>query len=531
MFNILKVNKVLNLHSDVIKNPIVYLIIGLFFVSCSNNKVPTDEIIAKVGDKIITKDEFSNSYEFSVSILRKGNNPRKKYLNYMIDELLLANKGFDEGFNKSKYVVNRVMNRRNDDLLESFYISHVHNKVHIPDNKIIDVLKKSTIKFRLLIWPTPSLEKAAVAYDKASETDLDDYIEKQIGKLEIKNVEKKNFETDWMDFLDMRPEIFAQIKDLDIGKPSKPIKYQGGYAIFQIIDIKRDAIKSDELIAGPRRKKIEARLHNIESDSIVHTLMDSLLTPLDIRVKSKTINSLVKPLYSWVYDGIPDRRSIVENLNSLTDTSKEYLKELKNLMPEKLYTSINGTTTVEDYFNYMNYHRKVINESKNPIDLKNRLLTEIGTMIKNNTFISIAEKEGYLDSNSVVNDLKIWEEKWTYDVYRDHLIKDVNVTENEMEKYFEQHWRELPIANIDSTKFYKYKDDVYNAIIFKKHTILLNKELNKLRKQYPVWINEELLSKIKLNDETKSSQISVFTVKNFSGKVIVPTVDLQWLSY
>lgn len=59
----------------------------------------------------------------------------------------------------------------------------------------------------------------------------------------------------------------------------------------------------------------------------------------------------------------------------------------------------------------MNYHRKNIIESKDLNDLKNRLITEIGTMIKNKKFIDIAKNEGFLDSSKVKNYLEIWEEK------------------------------------------------------------------------------------------------------------------------
>ena len=526
MYKILKFNK------QVFISPVVILIIGLFFASCSNDtEIPEDQIVAKVGDRIITKDEFTSSFEFSFAPFRTGENPRKKYLDYMIKELMIANEGYAQGFNKSNYVTDRVNIRKNNNLLESFYMKHVHSKVNIPEDKIIDVLKKSTIKFRMVIWPTSTIEQAAIAYDAANETSLEDYIAKEIDKLEVKNVEKKNFETDWMDFLEIKPEIFSAIENLEMGKPSKPIPYQDGYAIFEVIDINREAIKSDELISGPKRKKIEARLHNIESDRIVHEIMDSVLTPLNVKVSSKTIDLLTQPLYDWVKDGIPERGSIIKNLNSVTDTSKSYLIELKKLLPEKIFSSIDGITTVEDYFNYMNYHRTVINKSENAIDLKNRLVTEVGTMIKNNKFIEIAKQEGFLDSTKIKIDLDLWERKWTYDIFRDNIIKDITVTDEEMQKFFKERWRELRISNVDTTRFYKYEADVYNMIIFEKHSAILEKKLAEFEKQYPVWINEEVLNSIKIDDSPKASETSLFVIKNFSGEFLVPTADTQWLNY
>ncbi len=514
-------------------NPVILIIIGLFFLSCSGdkNEISEDEIVARVGDRIITKDEFKSSFEFGFAPLRTGENPRKVYLDYMIKELLIANEGFVKGFNKNKYVTDRLSNRTNNDLLEGFYSKYVHSKVDIPEDKILDALKKSTVKFRLMIWPTPSIEKAGEAYKEASKSDLGDYINKQIEKLEIKNVDKKRFETDWIEYLDIPPDIFSEIQNLEIGVPSKPILFEGGYAIFQVIDINREAIKSDELIAGPKRKKIEARLFNIESDRIVHEIMDSILTPLNVRLDSRTIDLMVLPLYSWVKEGIPKKGTIVENLIETTDTSRSYLLELKKLLPQKLFSSINGETTVQDYFEYMNYHRKVINQSSDPVDLKNRLITEIGSMIKNKKFIEIAKQEGFLDSTAIVNDLKLWEEKWTYDIYRDHLIDSVEVTDEEMQTFFKERWRELRIADVDTARFYKYENDVYNFLIYEKHLALLEHKLNEFRERYPVRINEEVLNSIELNDGPKSQETSLFVVKNFTGEFVVPTADMRWLPY
>ncbi len=508
--------------------------IGLFLFSCSSDKEngSLDKvIIAKVGDRVITAKDFKTSFEFSFAPFRSGPNPRKTYLDYMIKELLISNEGYAQGFNNSRYVTSRVKNRLNNNLLQSFYTKYVHGKVNIPDDKIEDATKKATIKFRLLIWPLPSLEKANAAYKEASKTDLEDYVEKQITKLEIENVRKLNFETDWLDFLDLRPELLAEIQNLEIGKPSEPIPFNDSYALFQVLGINREPIKSDELKYGARRKRIKARLFNIESDKIIHNLMDSLLTPLDVRAKNKTIDKIVEPLYSWIRAGIPEYGTIVENLKTASDTSQSYILELKKLLPEVLVTTKNKMITVEDYFNYMNYHRRIVNHSQSHLDLKNRLVTEIGNMIKNETFISIAEKEGFQDSARIVHDMKLWEQKWTYDSYRKNLVENITVTKEEMESYFKNRWRELNIADVDTTRFYHYENDVYNVLVFEKQTELLEKELAKLKERYPVWINEEALSKLELTDDPKSLETSLFVTKNFTGEKIIPDADMKWLHF
>lgn len=50
------------------------------------------------------------------------------------------------------------------------------------------------------------------------------------------------------------------------------------------------------------------RLYNVESDKIVHKVMDSLLTPLDIRLSNSTIDQMLKPMMEWIDAGITKER-------------------------------------------------------------------------------------------------------------------------------------------------------------------------------------------------------------------------------
>lgn len=514
-------------------NPIFFLI-GLFLLSCSSERdkqLEDDQIVARVGDKVITAHDFVTKFEFSFAPFRQGPNPRRTYLNYLINELIIAEKGFDEGFDDSRYVQSRVTNRRNNNLLQAFYGKYVHGKVNVPDSEIEETTKRATIKFRMMIWPVPTLEDGNKAYSEASNSTLEEYVEQQLSKYEVRNVTKQYFETDWLDFLELRPELLNEIQDLELGETSKPIPHGDGYALFQVLSIQREPIKTDELKYGARRKRIEARLFNIQSDKIVHNLMDSLLTPLEVRASSKNIDRFATPLYNWMRRGLPEYGSLLENLNDVTSDSASYLIELKNMLDVPLIQHRDGVITVEDYFGYFNYHRRVMNRSQSLDDVRNQLMTELGNMIKNGTFIAIAEEEGFQDSANIVHDLSLWKEKWTYDAYRYHLTNNISVSQDEMEEFFKTRWRELHISNVDTTRFYKYENDVHNFLLHEKQTKLLQEEISKLKGQYEVWINEELLSSLKLNDDPKSLETSLFVTKNFSGERVMPDADYKWLHF
>jgi hypothetical protein len=503
----------------------------LIIASCSKDKqeISTEQkIVAKVGDRVITADEFRYSYEFGPGALKKGDDPRRIYLEYMIKELLLANEGYRLGLNNSPYVKKRMKTRRNHDLLEAFYIHHIHSRVKIPEDKIQDAIKKSTVNFRMITWPTSTLEEAEAVQSEANKSSLEDYIEKQLAKQEVKLSSKEFYETDWMDYLEIPPEIFNKIKNLEVGKTSDPFPLGNGYAVAQILDINLHGITVSQLKYGARRKNIERRLYNIQSDSVMRAFMDSVLTPMDVRVKGHIVEELSYPLYKWFQDGLPKNRTVFIKVDNPADTAETYIKDINKILDRTLVTYKGDEKSVRNYLEYMDYYRRSLKESKSFDDFKSRLITEIGRMIMDETFIKIAEEDGYADSVDVEQDLKIWEQKWTYDIFRDEVVKGLEVTDLEMHDYFKNRYQELGIADVDTTRFYKYENAVFNAVLYEKHMERIQDKLDELREDYPVTINEDVLAKIDLTESKKSNEITLFLRKKYSGNAVVPYIDMKW---
>jgi hypothetical protein len=509
---------------------LIIISVGLSLFSCKK-EIETENILVKIDDVVITAEDFKHSFEYAFAPTKIGPNPRKFYLNYLINELLIAREGYRLGYHNHPYVKNRVKQRKYDNLLEAFVIKHIRNKVKIPEEDIQEAVKKGSIKFRLIILPFPSLNQANGAYNEASKTNLEDYIETQLKKQEMPLDNKKYYESDWLNYLDVPPNVLVEVQNLEIGKTSEPIPYGNGYALIQVLKIHREGIQTDDLARGRRRKEMEARLYNIAADKLIHSIMDSLLTPLNIRVNSKLVKELSLPLYQWFQDTLPKSVSVQEAIINAPDSAKSYMHDLKKMLDKTMVTYNDGEIKVKDYFDFMNYNRRTLHESKSVEDFENRLLTEIGHMMKNDEFIKIAKKDGYEDSTWVKRDVRNWEQKWTYEIYRMQITKKLKVSEEEMHDYFKHRWRELDIANVDTTRFYKYEDDVYNAVAHEKYIAKLDSALAKYKEQYSIYINEKLLNEIELHDDPKSIRTSFFVRRNFNWQEIVPIVDMKWLSF
>jgi hypothetical protein len=180
----------------------------------------------------------------------------------------------------------------------------------------------------------------------------------------------------------------------------------------------------------------------------------------------------------------------------------------------------------------MNYYRRELKNNSQSIEtFRIVLITEIGRMIKNDIYVEITKRDSLGDPQKISADINRWREKWIYDIYRHNIVKDLDVTTKEMEYYFKNRWNELGLADVDTTRFYKYEEDVYNAILYEKHQKLVDEKLVELKKKYPVWINTDILDTLKISDSYKDIQTSLLVRKSFTGEASMPTVDLQWISF
>lgn len=101
-----------------------------------------------------------------------------------------------------------------------------------------------------------------------------------------------------------------------------------------------------------------------------------------------------------------------------------------------------------------------------------------------------------------------------------------------MKSYFKDRWKELPISDVDTTKFYKYKRPCLITLFCSKAKPIIDKDLEEFKKKYDVWINYDLLNKLQLNDTNKSNETYIgLVIKSFTGEFLVPTVDTKWLYY
>ena len=131
---------------SLVKHYIIYLFVFLIAgiqhpavsqtneISIGNTFFKSDknfEIVARVGDLEITAGEFLINYEYGPAFLKRGKDSKRRYLDLMIYEKLLALEGYELGLNDSLTVKQSINEIEADLITEELYKAKVLNSISV----------------------------------------------------------------------------------------------------------------------------------------------------------------------------------------------------------------------------------------------------------------------------------------------------------------------------------------------------------------------------------------------------------------
>src|SRR3972149_4522706 len=107
-----------------------------FFDDSNKNAVIVNDVVATIGNLKITAGEFFYSYEFGPAFPKRGKNSKNIYLQYMINEKLLALEGYANNLLKKDDVKNLFGDIQADLATEEMFKDEILSKVSISSEEL-----------------------------------------------------------------------------------------------------------------------------------------------------------------------------------------------------------------------------------------------------------------------------------------------------------------------------------------------------------------------------------------------------------
>ncbi|MFC2084662.1 hypothetical protein ACFLS9_06370 [Bacteroidota bacterium] len=481
--------------------------------SSGNYHYNNQSIVANVASLVITAEEFLYSYEYGPAFTKKNKNSKENYLNYMINEKLLAQYAYQNGIDTLRQSREMITAIHNDLMTEAMFKEEIENNIKLNETEIDTIINRKTITVELkwLYYENETKLKKALKLLQ-NNTTFDSLFRIQL-KRDVK--EDDRFMHISLYHLGIRNKPLAIIIDtLTVGNYSKPIHTIDGWYIVKLLSAYKNPIQNEEEYHRLRSESITAakkeKMDKL-SDKYIQTLFFDN-KPIINKDAFEILKGYVGKYYlsaedyeEWKLD--VSLAKVMKNTGITDSTIKKItLVELTNM-------NISLNEFLEWFWirsQYMKFDKS--NVSRYSFSLRKIIML----MVRDELLTEEARRKGFNNEENIHKQLGWWKDKIAFSTLRNELAKSIIFENNEL-------------ISVDSSQTSKSEIELKNLELSKKIFNLINEMKNKT----DVRINHELLNNIPVSSLNDPEAIDVYTVKKggLIPRTPYPTIDYDWINW
>ncbi|RMG64896.1 MAG: peptidyl-prolyl cis-trans isomerase [Calditrichaeota bacterium] len=388
---------------------------------CSRKPASPDgsPIVARVGPEVITAREFRLDYESGFANLKQDPDPRLSYLQSMINERLLALEGYRQGLDRSPRVRRLEARLRQELLVEALIDRQVKRRIKVSQEEIREAINKSKVYFKFRYWVEPSLDRARRMAEQMREKGFAAAVDDALKQSPELKRQLGRMESDYVNYLDVPEELLTAIQDLPIGEISDPVALNGQYFFFQLLDIRRQAVTTNEYIE--KAPTFEQIVFYRKLDRALEKYLVNMLDAEQVVTRGPAFALLGKALQAWRKQGrgrAPDFRTAVQKATP----AQPALWALRQALHQPFFTYRHGQVTVGEFLDLFNPDRVRPHPVLAP-DFPSALHRAVAFTIRDYLMARQADKKGYYRLPAVQRQLHLWRNKWVFQEYCDRLLE------------------------------------------------------------------------------------------------------------
>ena len=464
---------------------IVLAILGLLFLLAGCGRGEDEAVVvAWVGDEAITAEAFQLNYAFGHGHLRRGDDPRRAYLDLMINEKVLALEAAQLRLDTTAAVIHAMQTLEEELLIERVFEEKVLAGIEVTDEEIRHEINKMAVRFQFRFLPARSEADARFLYEEVRAKGYDRVLDEQRDALAELPIVEGELTSPLLDAEAVDPGILEIIKDLEINTPSLPVLYQGYWYVFEVIDIRRQRLAEEDYTQRtPTYHKV---VYNRKAIERATAFVAETMEPLNATTKRQGFEILHEALWQWYRDAPPVRNLLHYIEEQTLDTP--YTRHLAANYEVDLVHARGERWSIRTFLKHFTPGRYVL-RAHEPRAFKARLADVVALVVRDAVFLEMARREKLREDATYQRALAQWKDKWMFLALRDQLFKNAAAPNT---------WS--PIR--------RYVDSV--------------------AAQYTVRINEAVLDTLSLSVSETNPTMTVHLFKSNSNKMPFPIVDPNW---
>lgn len=498
------------------------IILVLLYLGCADSSHTNPEnVLATVGDYAITEEDFLMNYEFGFPQNKLGEDAPRAYLQKMINELLIAQKGFEMNLDTAANIQHAVETIRQEALIQKVFDTYVTDQIEVTDEEIKAEINKAAVSFQLKFLPAQSEAQAFLLKQQVEENGFDAVRTNFANEMMVGELSENDFITPYMTSEEMDPQLLSLVENLELQTISEPIQYNNQWFLFMVNNIRRKPVAPEDYIqkAETYRKVI----YNRKAMQMAEVFVSDLMTPLNVTTHREVYVPFAAAMYDWFYVEIPTG-GIIHKIKS---RNTSYLRKIDDLRDKKLVSWKEGSWTVEEFFGHFNPGRHQL-RTGNPQEFNTVFADVIALTVRDYYLMEMARKEDLDESEAVKKETRQWASKWVFQSARDRFLNQLDFTNEVVQNFYEDRLSDYPFNGKEIIEYSNLRDQQKRQVRKDYLAFHLQQYADSLAKDKPVFINEEKWAAITAQIDVDRPEIPTQLLKQNSNRMAFPVVDPNW---
>ena len=487
--------------------------------------------VAKIGSRTITAREFLMNYAFGPAFPKREKDSKRRYLNFMIYEKLLALEGYARKLDATEIAQQTLSEIENDLATEELYKDDVLSKVEISEKEIQKGMKKDRVHLKIR-WLFSTTKDQCLALDKLLENGVPfDSLYVFQFRDSLKEDERSMETTPFRSEL-KNPELAQVVDTLTTGKYSIPVHAPDGYYILNVTERWTNPLMNEteetKLHSDIQRALIQSRSDSLSDNYVQHLLINEHPTiirePFDIVHTYLAKKALPEVKFSqWKLE-----KRLLERWGPVD------ISDLKPFEGQTLVRLTKHHFTVKDFMRWYNSRENNLHfEDSRPETFYSSLEQMVWQMARDRLLAEKALGRGMQRRESVRRQYAWWRDKVVYKLERRRISDSIPISDALIEKYFTTNQKKYRNENGELSPFEKIKDDVAKDYYSDALTERLLHNILRLKGKYKVEIKEEKLKGLDVEQENDPKAIDVYVVKKGGTfpRQAFPSIDYEWQTW
>lgn len=487
-------------------------------------------VVARVGPIAITAQEFFDSYVFGPAFVKRRADGRRRHLDHMISEKILALGERANGNAHDPRVVAGVDAVEGDLATEELYREDVLSGVHVSGDEVDLAVRRRSVEVTvrwLYAAERKGIDTLARRLERGGNFD-------RLFAEECRTVprEDRSMVVTMMDLMMRNASMGRIVENLHPGVPSGVIIVPDGYYIVQVDSVWTTAITTATAKAEAQSDARRA-LTQHKADSLSGVYIQGLMLDAGPVIQRRSFDILRAYLGSQLVDDPTfDAWGLADRFRSTGDSVA--FREIGRYEEDTLVTLRTGGISIGSFLGW--YHVRERNlklRITGPQEFFLSLQDLVWRMVRDELLVERAMARRLQERPAVVAQKRWWEDKLLYQVAKDSLAKTITWTDSTLRVYYDAHPRFRRNALGKQQRFEDAREDVLREW----YGIALNervlRRLNELRSRYPVMVDDNALARVPVDAQHDPRAIDVAVAKKGGTfpRPAFPSIDPYWQTW